>query len=127
MADAKNPQVEILELQLAVAQLQAQLLGTQAELAKYKHRELMAGVAQIQTALNAAKAEPDAVDAKVRAQLLEIAALPAEQLPSIITKQVTDPKSGAVTDIVHQDGRPLSILDRAIMARQEELRAASGG
>jgi len=127
MADAKNPQVEILELQLAVAQLQAQLLGTQAELAKYKHRELMVGVAQIQTALNAAKAEPDAVDAKVRAQLLEIAALPAEQLPSIITKQVTDPKSGAVTDIVHQDGRPLSILDRAIMARQEELRAASGG
>ena len=127
MADAKNPQVEILELQLAVAQLQAQLLGTQAELAKYKHRELMVDVAQIQTALNAAKAEPDAVDAKVRAQLLEIAALPAEQLPSIITKQVTDPKSGAVTDIVHQDGRPLSILDRAIMARQEELRAASGG
>jgi hypothetical protein len=29
--------------------------------------------------------------------------------------------------LLHQDGTPLSVIERAIIARQAELRAASGG
>ena len=131
MNNAQNPHIEILELQLVIGQLQAQLLSTQAELAKYKHKELLAAVAQVQTALTAAKVEPASVDADIRKQLLEIAALPAERLPSIVTKQAQNEDGTPKLDqrgnvqLLHQDGTPLSVVDMAVLARIEELRAAN--
>lgn len=133
MADGKNPHVEVLELQAALAQLQAQLLGTQAELARYKHQELLAAMGRTQQALAVAKTEPEAVTASVRQQLIEIAGLPIERLTSFVTKQAQNddgtPKLGPDGKVIllHQDGTPLSITERAMIARLEELRAASGG
>lgn len=131
MADLKNPHLEVLELQAAVAQLQAQLLGTQAELAKYKHQELMAAVSQLQRTLSLARLDSAALDADSRQQLMQIAAMSAEQLPQIVTKQLTEddgsPKIGpdGKVMLVRQDGSPLSLQERAILARADELRLAS--
>lgn len=131
MADTKNPHLEVLELQAALAQLQAQLLGTQAELARYKHQELLAASSRAQQALAMAKTEPSALTTEVRQQLLEIASLPVERLPSFVTKQAQNddgtPKLGPDGRVVllHQDGTPLSLVERAAVARLEELRATS--
>lgn len=52
MADNTTPQnVEVLKLQLQVTQLQAQLIATQAEVARYQHRDLLAESGRLQQAI----------------------------------------------------------------------------
>ena len=56
MADNTTPQnVEVLKLQLLVTQLQAQLIATQAEVARYQHRELMQESSRLQQAIRDAQ------------------------------------------------------------------------
>lgn len=62
----------------------------------------------------------------VQAALDRIAVATADQLPSLITREHTDWQTGE-TETVHPDGRPLSVIDKAIMARQAELRRRAGG
>ena len=70
--------------------------------------------------------EPPKRAPDVQAALDRIANAKADELPQIVTRQVTDWSTGAVT-IVHQDGRPLSEIDEAVMARAAELRRQAGG
>jgi hypothetical protein len=82
----------------------------------------------------ALRAEPvPAVDETTQAELARIAAAGPNDLPSIITKQAQhddgSPRRDADGNVIllHQDGTPLSVIERAIIARQAELRAAAGG
>jgi hypothetical protein len=145
---SNTPSVEVLTLQLQVARLQAELLAANAEIGRYRHRELQQQAAQLQQAIQQAKqraaepapaapaqsptADPPPDDA-MQAELARIAAAGPNDLPSIITKQAQhddgSPRRDADGNVIllHQDGTPLSVIERAIIARQAELRAAAGG
>lgn len=52
MADAATePALEVLRLQLTAAHQQAQILGLQAELARYQHRDLLQQIGALQQAI----------------------------------------------------------------------------
>lgn len=56
-----------------------------------------------------------------------------EQLPSYVTKQARDdsgnPKLDAAGQVIllHQDDTPLGVIERAYVARAEQLRQQAGG
>lgn len=135
---SNTPSVEVLTLQLQVARLQAELLAANAEIGRYRHRDLQQQAAQIQQAIQQAKqraaepappaqsptAEPP-TDEALQAELARIAKAGRDELPQIVTRQM--PGDDGQPVLVNQQGQPLTVIERAIIARQAELRAAAGG
>lgn len=80
----------------------------------------------------AAPAQP-AVDPATQAMLAEIANAPADDLPPMVTKMAQNddgtPQRDAAGNVIllNQDGTPLTIIQRAIVARHAQLRAQAGG
>lgn len=117
----------------------ALLLRTLAELSEVRgqleainvqlQRQAQAGgVLQISTADTPTD---EAVDDQ--AELADIASLPAEELPSFVTRQAQNddgtPKLGpdGLPVLLRQNGKPLSVLELAIVQRQAKLRRQAGG
>jgi hypothetical protein len=141
MADTmQQPSIEVLTLQLQVTRLQAELIAAQAEIGRYRHQEMLAKASQIQQAIQQAKqraAEPapaataqsptadPPTDEATQAELARIAKAGADELPQVVTRQM--PGDGGQPMLVNQQGQPLTVIERAILARQAELRAAAGG
>ena len=50
-ATTTDPALEVLHLQLMVARQQAQILGLQADLARYQHRDLLQQISALQQAI----------------------------------------------------------------------------
>jgi hypothetical protein len=130
--------IETLGLRAQLVRTQMEALQLRAQLMQRDHQALAAELGQInaqQQALAAAEAAAKAstVDAETQAKLDLIATLPMDKLPSYVTRQAQNddgsPKRDAAGRVIllHQDGTPLSVIERAIIARQAELRAASGG
>ena len=65
------------------------------------------------------------VPTDVQEMLDRIAVAKADELPPLVTRQVTNWETGEVT-VTRQDGTPLSVIDKAIMARADELRRQAG-
>mgnify|MGYP001768440898 CR=1 FL=1 len=114
----------------------ALLLRALADLAEVRG-QLAAMNVQLQRqaeAGTALRAEPvPAVDEATQAELARIAKAGHGELPSLVTKWAQNddgtPQRDADGNVIllHQDGRPLSVIEMAIIARQAALRAASGG
>ncbi len=128
-------QAELLRTQMEVLQLRAQLL-------QRDHRDLALQLGQINAQLQRAAepappvqsptADPPA-DEALQAELARIAKAGHGELPSLVTRQAQNddgsPKRDADGNVIllHQNGEPLTVIERAILARQAELRAAAGG
>lgn len=114
MADA----LETLRLRLQVAQLAAQLAGTQAEMLRDRHRALMGEIGGLQQAIEQHEGAQKAV-------LDRIAQAGPEDLPSLATRQIDG--QVVVLDAHTGEYRPLTVIERAWLARMDALRAAAGG
>lgn len=110
--------LEMLQLKLQNAQLAAQLAGTQAEMLRERHRELMGQISGLQQAI----AQHDAAQ---KALLERIARAAPEELPSLVTRQIDG--QVVVLDAHTGDYRPLTVVEQAWMARLNALREAAGG
>ena len=120
-------QAELLRTQMEVLQLRAQLL-------QRDHRDLALQLGQINAQLQrAAEPAPPAqsttadppADEALQAELARIAKAGRDELPQVVTRQM--PGDGGQPMLFNQQGQPLSVIERAILARQAELRAAAGG
>jgi hypothetical protein len=102
------------------------LLRALAELAEVRG-QLAAINAQLQ------RDDHQLTDDALQAELSRIAKAGRDELPQIVTTQAKHddgtPQRDADGNVIllHQNGEPLSVIERAIIARQAELRAAAGG
>ncbi|MCU0951447.1 MAG: hypothetical protein MUC68_10380 [Burkholderiaceae bacterium] len=126
---SNTPSIEVLTLQLQVTRLQAELIAAQSEIGRYRHQEALQKASQLQQAIQAAKqraAEPaPAVDEAMQAELARIAKAGADDLPQIVARQM--PGDAGQPMLVTQNGQPLTVIERAILDRQAELRRQAGG
>lgn len=105
----------------------AEVRGQLAALNSQLQRQAEAGAA-----LRTETADPP-TDEALQAELARIAKAGHGELPSLVTRQAQNddgsPKRDADGNVIllHQNGEPLSVIERAILARQAELRAAAGG
>lgn len=129
--DELATRAELLRAQMENLQLRSELL-------QRDHRDLATQLGHVNAQLRAlapadAAATAPPVDGETQAQLDVIATLPMDQLPSYVTKQAQHddgtPKLDAAGRVIllHQDGTPLNVIERAVMARQAELRGQAGG
>lgn len=122
---------QLLRAQMEALQLRAQLMQRDHQALAAELGQVTAQVQAMAAAEAAAKAPP--VDAETQAKLDLIATLPMEQLPSYVTKQAQhddgSPKRDAAGRVIllHQDGRELNVIERAYVARADQLRQQQGG
>lgn len=134
MADTR----ESLMAQAELLRTRMELLAAQAQVMQYQHRDLGAQLGRLNAQMQAlaaaeARAAAPPVDEVTQAQLDGIAKADRDQLPNIITKQARNDDgtpvlgSDGLPVLVRQDGSPLTVIERAILARSAELRKQAGG
>jgi hypothetical protein len=122
---------ELLRSQMQALLLRLQLIQGDVQAMAAQLHQAHAAVGAL-AAAPAAAPEPE-LDEATRAALDVIATLPMDQLPSYVTRQAQNddgsPKRDAagLVILLHQDGTPLSVIERAYVARAEQLRQHAGG
>lgn len=121
-----------LELRAALIHSQLEAVDLRAALLQSTRRELERQLTEVMTHLTPVPPVA-AIDEATQNALDAIAKMPMEQLPSYVTKQAQNDDGSAKRDaageviLLHQDGTPLGVIERAYVARADELRRQAGG
>lgn len=124
---ADSLEVQVVKLQLQVAQLTLEALGLQQRLAQYQHRDALQAAGVFQQRLRELQTPAEAPLSSAEQELIaKINLMSATELPAIVTSQAPDGSLQVIDGATHQP-RPLTPVERATYNRMEELRKAAGG